>query len=74
MELNGREYFLGDDGTMDTCIDVLCLKCNFGWRVRVSAEEAAHYRDPETGEMTDLEEFVADYLDDDQCQCCEGDI
>jgi len=72
MEMNGRDYWLADDGTVDTVVDVICLECNVLWRERVSHEAAWHYRNLETGEMIDFAGMVRDHLDGEPCQYCES--
>ena len=71
MEMNGRNYWLADDGTMDTVIDVECMKCSSRWTERIGTEAASFYRDESTGELIDLGGLVEDYLDDDPCSECD---
>jgi hypothetical protein len=70
--IHDREYWLEDDGTMDTVIGCCCELCEGTWTVRVCSETAAGYRE-ETGELTDesLLELVEDLLiDNDECPGC----
>ena len=70
MRVNDRHYYLGDDGTMDTVIDVYCV-CGHYWEERLSCEAAASYRDPMSGELVDLRGLAEDYLANDPCPNCD---
>jgi len=71
MELNGREYCLADDGTMDTVVNVECQICGEIWEERLDCEAASFYRDEDTGDLIDLNGLVEDYLDNEPCPHCD---
>ena len=70
MEMNGRNYQLLDDGTIDTVIRVECLDCGGAWVERIGQEWAAEYRDKTTGELVDFRGLSLDYLDGCPCDIC----
>ena len=70
MEMNGRNYWLADDGTMDTVIDVECMKCSSRWTERIGTEAASFYRDESTGEL-DLGDIIGDYFYNEPCSECD---
>jgi len=71
MEMNGRNYWLADDGTMDTVIDVECMKCSSRWTERIDCEAASFYRDESIGELTGFTDLVVSYIDDEPCPECD---
>ena len=56
-ETYDRKFSLGDNGTLDTVINVECLLCGQGWCETLSQEFVAPYRN-QRGQIVDLENMV----------------
>ena len=69
MEFENREYWLSDDGTLDTVINVTCLKCGTTWQERVDCESASEYRDDD-GRMVDFDLMIQDFFSCEDCPNC----
>jgi len=63
------DFTLLDDGTLDTVVEVTCMRCGKTWEERFDGECASYYRNPETGAMVDLLAFVEGF--DIYCPCSE---
>ena len=67
---NGYIFYLADDGTLDTVIDVYEENTEMEVTLRYDMETAASYRSQKTGELF-LEDFVDDVVYDDAMECEE---
>ena len=68
--IGNRKFTLGDNGTLDTLINIECTKCNALWATGLGHEFTSYYRNL-SGKITDFENMIDDaFLGDEYCPRC----